>query len=557
MKRFCGMLGFSIFLLGVPMAYQGSIFYRYNYILINSNTISLNLECPIEEYTYLIVSNTTEDKIENNCASTRVSSSEDVLTLLDHVNWRMFIYSCKHTCSNFSYSEYKLQYDCSNSSCTFTDSIDVLFFFPLQCDNNTSCTSYLNSSVITQWYIFLVLGFVALVGNIVVIYDKIINLRKNQDKNKEIQIYYSLVLNLAFADLLMGIYLTAISFEIKRKVDIGVYFSEYGGLCRALAIINAVSSQVSITTLFIISFYRLVGVTKPFKEQQLKPVITLIILTWIVWLVIAILPVIPIEPFQTTFTVGVTQDHKYEENSFIEYPCIVYILQRFTLPSFINTTEVTSVLQGVTQFPTPKVMEKFSASLDWADFEMKNWTTVDVYSYSYACSLSFFLHSVKFYRNVNNFKLTFVLYNLAVSVVIFIFYVLITMRLYTSNSLCLNQCKCCMFCHQNAMPSRERHDFKRAENRRMFKRISFIVLTDIIVWIPVCISALIIWHVPETEMQNLGELFDYLIPLDITLLLVVPLNSILNPFLYSSHMWSSLFENIKQIFSRHKSHPPA
>ena len=90
----------------------------------------------------------------------------------------------------------------------------------------------------------------------------------------------------------MGIYLTAISFEIKRKVDIGVYFGEYG-LCNALAIINAVPSQVSIATLFIISFYRsvgasfmsLVGVTKPFKRQHLKPVITLIILTWIVWLV--------------------------------------------------------------------------------------------------------------------------------------------------------------------------------------------------------------------------------------------------------------------------------
>ena len=400
------------------------------------------------------------------------------------------------------------------------------------------------------------LGFTALVGNVVVIYDKIMNLRKSQDKNKEIQIYHSLVLNLAFADLLMGIYLTAISFEIKRKVDIGVYFSEYG-LCNALAIINAVSSQVSITTLFIISFYRLVGVTKPFKRQHLKPVITLIILTWIVWLVIAILPVIPIEPFQAIFTVGVAQNHIYEENSFIDYPYIVYVLQSFTLQSFINTTEVSSVLQGVIQFPTPKVMEKFSASLDWADFEMENWNTVNVYCYSYTCSPSFFLRSVKHYRNRNNFKLTFVLYNLAASVVIFIFYVLITMRFYTSNSLCLNQCKCCMFCHQNAMPSRERHDFKRAENRRMFKRIAFIVLTNIIVWIPVCIAALVTWHVREADMQNLGGIFDYLIAFDIISLLVVPLNSILNPFLYSSHLWSSLFKNLKQIFSRHKSHPSA
>ena len=198
-------------------------------------------------------------------------------------------------------------------------------------------------------------------------------------------------------------------------------------------------------------------------------------------------------------------------------------------------------------------MEKLSVELGWVDFEKENWSTVGVYNYPYACSPSFFLLSAKYYRNLNNFKFTFVLYNLVVSVVISIFYVLITMRLCTPNSLCLNQCKCCMFCRQNTMPSQERHDFKSTENRRMFKRISYIVLTDVAVWIPLCIAALIIWHVPKAEIQNLGGVFDYLIPLDIISLLVVPLNSILNPFPYSCHMWKRLFKSIKQTFSRHES----
>ena len=555
MKRFCGILGFSIFLFGVPMAYQGSIFQRHSYNLNNSNTISLNLECPIEENTYLIVSNTSNDEIENDYLPTQVFSSADVFTLLNHVNWRMFIYSHKQTCSNFSYSDYELQYDCFNSFYTFTDSIDDLFFFPLQCKNNTSCTSYLNSSIITQWYIFLLLGFIALVGNFIVIYDKIMNLRKNQNKDKEIRIYHTLVLNLAFADLLMGIYLTAISLEIKRKVDVNVYFSE-NGLCNVLAIINSVSSQVSITTLFIISFYRLVGVMKPFKKQHLKSVITVIIFTWIVWLVIAILPLIPLESFQTTFTVGLAKDYKYEKNSFIEYQYFVHILQRETIPSYTNTSEVTSVLHAVAQFPAPKVMEKLSIALGWVEFEKENWSTVGVYNYPYACLPSFFLSSEEYYRNLNNFKLTFVLYNLVVSVVISMFYVSVTMRLCTPNSLRLRQGKCCMFCRQNTMPSQERHDFKSTENRRMFKRISYIVLTDVAVWIPLCIAALVIWHVPQAEIYDLEEFFDYLIPLDIISLLVVPLNSILNPFLYSCYMWKSFFLNIKQTFSRHKSYPP-
>ena len=125
------------------------------------------------------------------------------------------------------------------------------------------------------------------------------------------------------------------------------FFSEYG-FCNALAIINVVSSQVSITTLFIISFYRLLGVSKPFKRQHLKSVIRLIALTWIVWLMIAMLPIIPLEPFKTSFTVGLSKDYKYEKNSFIKYPYFADFLHHYTIPSFtINATEATSVLQAV------------------------------------------------------------------------------------------------------------------------------------------------------------------------------------------------------------------
>ena len=89
----------------------------------------------------------------------------------------------------------------------------------------------------------------------------------------------------------MGIYLIAIAFEIKQK-SLGVFFSN-PSLCNGLAIINIVSSQVSLTTLLNISIYRLVGVIKPFKSQHFKLAIIVIILTWMLWVVVAILPIIP------------------------------------------------------------------------------------------------------------------------------------------------------------------------------------------------------------------------------------------------------------------------
>ena len=365
----------NIVLLGLSLslANEPSIFYQLDRNSSKITLIPLDDECPIEEFTYLIVSNATEDQQRSfDQLSTQISNGKDVEKLLDYVNWRMFIYSCAETSGDFSFSEYELQDCCINSSCSFTDTVDYLFRYPLHCGDSINCSSFLNSSLVTQWYIFLVLGLLSLVGNMVVIYDKIVSLRKFQNKKKKIQIYHTLVLNLSLADLLMGLYLTAISFQIKYKVDVGVYFSEYG-FCNALAILNVVSSQVSITTLFIISFYRLVSITRPFKRPHLNAVMKLIALTWIVWLVIAILPTIPLEPFKTSFTVGLSKDYKYEKNSFIEYPYFAYILQHYTIPSFtINATEATSVLQAVAQYPTPEVMEKFSSVLGWVDFETED-----------------------------------------------------------------------------------------------------------------------------------------------------------------------------------------
>ena len=547
-------LSLYILLIGLSLANQGSIFYQVNHNTSNITLIPLDVECPIEEFTYLIVSNATKDQ-QNSIGqlSTQISNGKDVEKLLDHVNWKMFIYSCVETSGDFSFSEYEIQERCINSSCSFTDDIDYLFRFRLHCGNGINCSSFLNSTLLTQWSIFLVLGLLSLVGNMVVIYDKIVSLRKFQNKHKEIQIYHTLVLNLSLADLLMGLYLTAISFEIRYKVDNGVYFSEYG-FCNALAIINLVSSQVSITTLFIISFYRLVGITRPFKRQHLKSVITLIALTWIVWMVIAILPVIPLEPFKT-FTVGLSKDYKYEKNSFIDYPYFANILQNYTIPSFaINATEARSVLQAVAQYPTQEVMEKFSSALGWVDFETETWSAVGIYDYQYTCSPSLFLSNVDNYHDANNFTLTFVLYNLIVSVLILIFYSIITFKTFEIDKFCLNSCNCWKLFMKKcgkAMFFHKKSALRSTENRRMLKRISFIILTDIMCWIPLCIASLVCWNVPlnPETIQNLGDYLSYIIPFQIVMLTVVPFNSILNPYIYSSPIWRRVFKKIKKLFS--------
>ena len=137
-----------------------------------------------------------------------------------------------------------------------------------------------------------------------------------------------------------------------------MYFSEYG-LCNGLAILNQLSSQVSLTTLLIISFYRLLGVIRPFQEQHFKSALAMVILTWIIWFAVAVLPVIPLQTLQKIFTIGFARGFRYERDSFIAFQFFASVIQTKIIPSFSNFTEVTTVLKAVTQFPTPSVMENF------------------------------------------------------------------------------------------------------------------------------------------------------------------------------------------------------
>ena len=70
-------------------------------------------------------------------------------------------------------------------------------------------------------------------------------------------------------------------------------------------------------------------------------------------------------------------------------------------------------------------------------------------------------------------------------------------------------------------------------------------------WIPLCIASLVLWNVPlnPETIQNLGDYLSYIIPFQIILLTVVPFNSILNPYVYSSHMWNRVIKNIRKLFS--------
>ena len=534
------------------MATKAGKFFENAHNLNDNYSIKVDFtKCLIMDNTYGIVSNNTEDQQRHiDQLSAQVSNSEDVVKLLDRVNWRMFIYSCEQTCSNFSYSDNEFLNDCPDSTCCFSNRIDDLLLYSSRYDGIG--LNDLNSLVMSTCFVLLIFGLLCLLGNSFVACCKTKNLIKTLKTEKEIQIYQTLVFNLALSDSLMGVYLTAMAFELKHKATPSdeFYYSN-PGICNGLAIMNTVSSQVSITILFIISVYRLVSVTKPFRRHHFKSVIVLIIVTWAVWLMVAILPLIPIEPFETTFTFGITKNRQRIENSIIDFPRFCLILQTQILPSFDNFREVKSILQKVIEYPTPAVLEKFSNVLGMLHSIADNWTLLGYYDFAYACSANFLPRKEEYHRS-KYFGLSIVFYNLVLSIGILICYILVTDKIYENDKCCLVHCKLrtSKFCSHftefrcnNAFFQHKQNTVvssRSAENLKMLNQITVIVLTDVMCWIPLCVASLFIWQLSAENTYQTPISFQT------AMLVLVPLNSIINPYIYSIHVWGRLLKNLRR-----------
>ena len=492
----------------------------------------------------MIVSNNTyKQKLKIVELSLNASSSEDVETLLDHINWRLFLYSSNNnTCSSYTLID-----NCSNEACCVTDSVDEIILHGSYCENSANdCSSTINSYPVVHWYIFFVLGLISVIGNLIVIYDKVKNLGSNRNQDKEIKIYYTLVLNLALSDLLMGVYLTAISFEIKQKVKNNHYFSK-SAVCNALGIINALSSQVSITVLFIISLYRLMSVVRPYKTQRLKLVIVLLSVTWTIWLGLAVLPVLPWEPFKSFFTIGIAQNYRLARNSYIEYAVVVGFVDKLLSSSCVlsNVTDIQLVLNAVNQYQTTSVLNKFVAAVGWLGSDPKQWSEVEYYRAYFSCAMNYIApldYDFSYFSSVYSY------YNFIISIAIAILYSILMYKMIrngvaVSTSVC--SCISCQCLMKNPFLSDSSNVKRHTENQTLFKRISIIVVTDLLCWIPLSIASLVISINVISKLERATDIMSVYITFESIVLFVVPFNSVLNPGIYSYHLWERWFRKLK------------
>ncbi|XP_028405371.1 G-protein coupled receptor GRL101-like [Dendronephthya gigantea] len=153
-------------------------------------------------------------------------------------------------------------------------------------DGLSDCNGLLKYTVLK--YAIWVLGILALFGNLAVILWRVFT----KDLN---QVNSFLLTNLAVADLLMGVYLLILA--VKDTTWEGVYYKHYflwrdSGLCIVAGVIATISNEVSVFTLLVTTFDRLICIVFPFRFQRLsiKKVALIMAVVWSIGILLALAP---------------------------------------------------------------------------------------------------------------------------------------------------------------------------------------------------------------------------------------------------------------------------
>jgi hypothetical protein len=151
----------------------------------------------------------------------------------------------------------------------------------------SSCDELLKNPVLK--YSIWILGLMALFGNVIVI---IVWRSISKDNNR---VSSFLLINLAVADFLMGVYMLLIAY--KDRVWNGIYFKHdiswrASDLCIFAGVISTASGEVSVLTLTVITLERLVCIVFPFKFQRwsMKKASAIMFVVWILGLCISLVP---------------------------------------------------------------------------------------------------------------------------------------------------------------------------------------------------------------------------------------------------------------------------
>jgi len=458
------------------------------------------------------------------------------------------------------------QYCYKNSTCCLTTKASKLFGktpcrMDYHCANATIYRSKKKKDI--RWArtamkaliptLFL-LGCFAVVGNIAVITKSISTLRKSlAATSKEIRAYNIFLLNLALADFLMGIYMVgtttiAMKYIISSSltwtkateeddVEMSIWISN--NACSFFGSVNFLSSQASVTALVCITALRLYGVCFPYRAIKLKPIKIFVIVSWVCWIFLCCLPVLNIEPIKSLFVDAI----RFEDNN--TYTTLRYFHLQFLLKKMVR--EVNKFCgfamnkgyamlypgEGRLYWETLFIVAKKMKLLDPS--QLKNMEFLSYYSVERGCTPRFLVH---YFNKFFYFSLSILIFNTASFTFILFGQLVIAKKTFkVSKHVHKSMCSCwsnfVKYISYNTKNPLEKQ--RETENQQMRRRMFLIVVTDFCCWIP--ISIISIFYNFSTTDQEICTFLPYRENSEkwfyIFAMVMLPINSVINPFIYS------------------------
>ena len=443
----------------------------------------------------------------------RVKTSKDMKEfLVKYVDWNVEFYST----DDFEISESQ-----TNSNKSFSS---------IFCKADDFKSNNFKNILQAYYIIFVVLGLISLFGNGVAIIHHARNFfTRKSTKTKESKVYDILVFNLCFADLLNAVYLIVYPIVVANLKTIS------DTLCKTLGVISLLSIQSSVSFLVIITIYRLYCVLYPYKSVHIKKVVLLIVLVWLVWLVVVSLPLFNVSHFAHAFTYGI---------EIIDDHCEI-ILGRITV--FVDLL-VTSL--NDTQEPFGLVLNKLK------DFSRNNEVVVQISNsfnlidHGETRFYEYFKHNKGCSIEIGSpagiasdlFSLSLLMFNLVAFIFIIIAYIIIFQNL---SSFGLKSIVPRALQKQRFKHKEQKTQKIKSENKQIYLRILVIVITDMICGIPICLFGLVTFIENATNSCYWSKNFiDTIAPL--LSFIILPLNSVINPYIYSFHLRKKFFEFCKR-----------
>ena len=336
---------------------------------------------------------------------------------------------------------------------------------------------------------FWIIGFVVIFGNFYVIVTSISILKKK--KLQGVGFQQVIILNISIADFLMGVYLLTIAaYSASFSGRYGNEDHEWRSSlkCSVIGSLVVISSQTSCFLMVVLTAFRLINVVNAIESlnSSLRRWVISIVTAWVLSLIIGIVPMISSYfihnfSFSSTFHNGTLNS-----SQLTEFACRIAALSNKTIE--FNGNE----FQSVKEFVENDLSQNVSVVM------------FGYYGQTSICMPRFY---VAYGASSWEYTILIITVNFLSFVFIAVGYIWIVKH--TSKS--------------SANVGRAQNNRAKDQATRMQRRVARIIATDFCCWIPICIMAYV----------RLGVKFSD-IAYQISAVLLLPINSALNPFLFTS-----------------------